>query len=395
MKRAIFILSTVFVLFSCKNNLVKKNDLNSENLKGNVVGFINVEYKALEKFGEPVKGELNSDIYGSSFVKTFDLNGNIVEFLRLFGLDKSLTYKYYYDESGRLSFIDYFDLEDKLISKFKYEYDSDSKIKNIKQYNGNGELLFVNEFNYNELNQLIKEVPYTPTKKDPINQSYKLYKYFGDSLKTHSELTPNGIIIKTDKYKVDKLIESIDAANKDTIKYEFNENGDISIERRNISKFKLKTMYNYKYDSQGNWIEMIKYITQDIPNKEEYKPFTITYRTIFYGPESAVVRADSILNTSTYKKEYLAKKMIEIQERNCNEIHVRENIIENFKTRLPDWKIILESLSISVLGDCKYRAYFVLQSKEYSYLKKKITFLFSYSNDFSIFEITEFTEDPF
>lgn len=59
-KNYYFVFMICVLCISCNNENELKNDLEKANLKGSVKSTTENTYQAIEKFGEIVKGELNS-----------------------------------------------------------------------------------------------------------------------------------------------------------------------------------------------------------------------------------------------------------------------------------------------------------------------------------------------
>lgn len=378
---------------SCQRNKVNESDIAKDNLKGDVWGIIKVGYKAVEKFGEPTKGELQSDFSDLNFVKTYNKEGNTLENISLYGFEKFVIYKNFYDESGKRDYIDANNPDGTLNSKFKNEYDSDGKLKYTKTYDSNGKLTSTEESIYNDLKQLVKEETSYPTNESPVNPYSTIYEYQGDSIKTVSLIGSDGKVFEYEKFRDNKKIES----KKDPYisEFQYNENDDISIEKVNDSHSKIIITYKYKYDGRGNWIELVKYGSPDIPNYNILHPLSIYYRTIFYGPNTNNLTAEEILNNSVYKSEYESEQIKKLQEKYCNEAFVKEQILNYFSNNLPDWTVLKNRLKISSFGECKFNIYSILQNNEYSSIKKQVSFVFTYKDDYSGFTVSDVKESNY
>jgi hypothetical protein len=160
------------------------------------------------------------------------------------------------------------------------------------------------EYAYNNKNQLTKKTPVYPLKNQERYNDTITYEYFGDSLKiVRYNNSPN----KKDcyeKYKFDKKISS-DPGN-DFREFTYNEFGDIASEKMGYTGSKLILVYKYKYDSGGNWIELVKYGKPDLPNYDKLHPLRIVFRSIIYRTSGPDPTAKEILAESTYLKEFQA-----------------------------------------------------------------------------------------
>lgn len=380
----------IFILIACNDRNINETDLIKDNLKGNVLGVIQVEYKAVEKFGEPVKDKLVQDLFNTNSVRTYNTRGNLIEDWRLLGVEKVTSFKYYYNESNKLDYNDYFDSSDKMSTRSKYTYESDGRIKNETRYDGEGKFTFTLEYTYNKKNQLVNTTPIYPIINQERYNDTTTYEYLGDSIKIVRHFNS---LYKTnyyEKFRFDKKISS-DPGN-DFREFTYNENGDIATEKMGYRTAKLILVYKYKYDSNGNWIELVKYGKPDIPNYDQLHPLSIIYRTIIYRTPGVEKTAKDILEESSYLKEYQETARLRIQEQYCNESTVQNNLIKTLKEKLPDWKVLLSSMNIIPLNDCKYKMNFIIQSIMYSDIKKDIELVFSYNEDYTRFNISEWKE---
>lgn len=395
MKNLLSVCLMCLVISSCQKKNIKDSDLLKENLKENVVGIISVGYKATEKFGEPTKGELSTDFSELNFVETYNKEGNTEEHISLYGMEKLGIYKYHYNELGKRDYLDIFNPDGSLNSKFRDEYDPDGKIKNVKQYDGNGKLMSTKESIYNEQNQLVKETTSYPVNEAPVNPYTTVYEYQGDSIKTVSLVGSNGLTFEYEKFKNSRKIVSMQQ--KYLSEFEYNEFGDISVEKMSHvnSNSKIILIYKYKYDIKGNWVELVKYGAPDIPNYDKLHPMFIIYRTIFYDKGAGNLNADSILNNSIYKAEYDTENARKLQEKYCNEAFVREKVIEYFKLKLPEWTPLSYSINITPLENCKFKIDLIAQLIEYKYNKRHVEFIFAYEDDYSAYNVIDLKETKY
>jgi hypothetical protein len=233
MKKLLLILLCVPLLFSCgeKENdtenteqneeneeLGKDNDLQKENLKGNIKCIVESHYKATKSFGEIEKGEK---------IISHQINDTI-----------KYNHKGYITETSK-------DLGIKLW-KYYYKYNEEGLLKRITTYY-NSKLLSKEEYKYNNKNQLIETVYYS--KPNPLlsHQDTSL------SMQEREEYKYNqiGKLIEKSFYSIDykPIFEHIN----------------------NPEAIELKSKYVYKYDKIGNKIESISYdIYEKISGKYQF-----------------------------------------------------------------------------------------------------------------------------
>lgn len=378
----------LFITVSCTEKAEIENDLKKENLKGDVAGIINVEYKAELKFGEPKKGELVVDLQNSNWIKTYNQAGNIVEDIRLFGVQKYFSFKHFYNDSGRLVNVDHLNVMDQLTERTKYKYDSEGKVLNEDHYKGDGTYSLTLDYFYDKNNQLIKITPNYPiVNKNHLNDTI-IYEYSGDSIKI--ERSNYGWSKAYTKFKYGKKIEW--NPGNDLRKYTYNSNGDIETETVGDPPTRVILIYKYEYDSIGNWISLIKYFKPDIPNYNKSFPEKMVYRTIHYRKPDKELSGNEILEESPYWKDFQESEKLKLQLKNCNESVVKEKIIANFNDKITDWKVLEKSIKISDQGNCSYRIILILQNKTFSYIRKKIEFTFLYLDDYSGFKASDWSE---
>ncbi len=199
------------------------------NLKGKVKSIRETPYKAVEKFGEVVKG----DIYSNEEL-LFDEKGNITE-KNIFNIE-SLEFKWI------------------------YKYDENEKKIEDKLFSSNGNLISRQTYKYDEKGNLIE----TNSLNDDGSLFGKLtYKY-----------DKKGNRIESSWFNNDGNLDS-----KHTLKYD--EKGN-KIEKSRFNKDGIligQWTYRYTYyDQKDNWTQRIEY---EIENDIE-KASVITERTIEY-----------------------------------------------------------------------------------------------------------------
>ena len=146
----------VFVSFS--PSAINKKDPTDLNLKGKVKTLTETMFKAVDKFGEIQKGE----IQGKDII-LFNDKGNRIE------------YNYYNSDDGRLSENDIFKYDDKgnklektsynsdgsLAYKYTYKYDDNGNNIEYNRYKSDGSLMFKNKYKYDDKGNQIESNSYT------------------------------------------------------------------------------------------------------------------------------------------------------------------------------------------------------------------------------------------
>ncbi len=112
-----------------QNKERKKTDLDEMDLKGKVKSVKESEYKAVNKFGEIEKGEVQREP-----VYLFNTEGNITE-LAEYNSDGSLDKKwiYKYDDKGNKVERAWYESDGSLNQKYTYEYEYDKQGNWIKK----------------------------------------------------------------------------------------------------------------------------------------------------------------------------------------------------------------------------------------------------------------------
>lgn len=254
----ITLIAIPLLLLGCENNQKEKTDLTEMNLIGEVKQFQEIDYDAIEKFGEVVKGEQDGFIKESYFNEQgaetatywyeFDRNqgyrfeiindqdGNKLE-ERDFGLDNKLSsiVKYTYDDNWNLIEENSYNDDGSLFRRHKYEIDNKGNVIKSNEYDQAGILITSNIYTYDENNNKVEWAEYDSNGKLEIKSNYKYDKQ-------------NNIIeINTDFPELENSFGRIGT-----------------------------TYYNYEYDKRGNWIKRIEFVGTGKKAKK------ITYRTITY-----------------------------------------------------------------------------------------------------------------
>lgn len=253
MKKILFLLFVPLV--SCSQ--LSKNDLQKENLKGQVKSVKEIAFNGVEKFGEVMKGKL-TDYQNVNTLKKFNEKGNEIEIKHYSGDGRTLDYvdKLNYDKKGNRILLEFY-RDGKLEVVDKYQYDAKRNRIEEQRYYSDGILSHVEKYKYDEKGNQIETQRYNSdgTPED----SMKKYKY-----------DENGSIIEEQTcYLSDgKCFTTL-------YKYKYDSKGNKIEEQTNYSQTggNSTIVSQYKYDSKGNWIIKIESQDQDllyIERKIEY-----------------------------------------------------------------------------------------------------------------------------
>jgi hypothetical protein len=277
---------------------INLNDLKRDNIKGNVKSVKQLTFRAVEKFGEIEKEEFEKKKNEEHFVSNgyleydietkYDKEGFIIELnskvlnyyfnkheKRKYNINKNVVEVVDFHDDGLISQIskNTYNNKGKLIGTKSYEYiDSTEKLFNKKQF------LYDDNDNKVEFNVFLKDTLYKKIKYKYLENNRKFEEYvymFDGKLKEYS------VKVLDNKMRVDEVLSF--NSNKDLIKkvsYLYYDNDEIEYEKeidivkgdRLIKNYKydkygnitelnalygktlINTIYEYKYDSNGNWI---------------------------------------------------------------------------------------------------------------------------------------------
>lgn len=309
------------------DNKTKLSDIEKLDLKGNIKSIKSIQYLANEKFGEIVKEKVTWDKYANYNI-LFNKAGNQIEYSEYSydNLEAKTIFKY--DEKGNITEQNEYSSNGNLQEKLKLKtddegnpimcdiYKSDGKLKNkiiwvrikkkIKEYQKSdsiGKLVskFINTYDKDNLIESIEyglegrlEKKYffkydsngNQIEIQVLNSDENLIKLETSVFDKNNNLVENniydsnGTLKNKHSYKYDIQNNLIEHTNNDidvgTFTYKYNEKEDL-YEQVNFNLKKEKTYdlkRTYKYDSFGNWTEMIEF--------NGIIPKTITEREIVY-----------------------------------------------------------------------------------------------------------------
>jgi hypothetical protein len=286
MKRVFFIVSLFAIISSCSSD-VKKNDLEEENLKGEV---ILVTTNSIHTEDESRSGEIYFKVYNDQGMMTKQFSGMLGKFFTLYETiydnERKVLVKTTQNWGAGIS-----KLEEKYLYNINGKLESfDNQGLNIKHtYNEDGELLktiMSSEFNWSQ----VVDYFYSKSKLDSTAGTTKN----GDEVSYYTRIFGEDIEIGK-RYDVEtsgnKVLRVITYLKKD-------ENGnDIEelFDEFNSNGIKIKSTtkkYEYNYDENGNWIQQRQI--------EEGVLKITTNRTIVYkGGETGIYinEIDKIINS--------------------------------------------------------------------------------------------------
>ncbi len=283
MKKAVCLL--LIIITACsdfKKSYGKKTHVESALLKGNVKQIKHTYYKALNKFGEIIQGDM--DTTKAVNLMVYNGEGNIIHAVEY---DKegnlSLIKKSKYGTNGNIlewkGYLSDGSIKDSSI----YEYNEEENIKALKSYLANGELNFKESVTYDE-NGNQSEIFHCAYDSD-LDNTFRVFNTFdnkGNVTKTiFTSLGLDTTARETRKYDENsRLIEYTTYSPNDRVTsktlYKYDENGNNCEVKSYGLDNELKNIYIYKYelDKKGNWIKQYTFHNDD--------PKTICVRKITY-----------------------------------------------------------------------------------------------------------------
>ena len=277
------------------------NDLKIMRIKGNVRSLSETTYKASDKFGEIVKGEITGknslilfettgmireeqyfDSKGkaqSAKKNMYDSRGNKIE--NAYRSDGKLdnTKKISYDSIGNITEETIYNSEGILESKYKYKYIG-RKLTEACQYNSDGNVTNIELYGYDLNGNKTEENFYNS--EGEMTDSHR----FIAETDTEGNLTVKDVFVvegieNTSWEKFDITGNKIAQGSgkpgdggSSVIEYRYDSNGNLIEERSSEPETLLK--YEYEFDSRGNWIKKIAF------EKKVAIPQFITERKIVY-----------------------------------------------------------------------------------------------------------------
>lgn len=229
MNRVLLIISLAIVLTSCSND--KKN--------WDIEKIETVAFEPIDKFGEISGGEV-LDIGHED-----DANTNIN-----------------YDEYGKILFIDFLDKDLNMYEKCVFEYNEFDSIKEKKQYNQKGELIFKWVNTYNSKKKISQSIKFN-TDGEPLEKIEFNYLPNGNLKKQKHihQMDSESKFWMVDEFKYNEdgmiieIIGSSSVLSDGTEKFAYDDLNRV-IKREYYDKDKkLNNVRKIKYDEQGNLVE--------------------------------------------------------------------------------------------------------------------------------------------
>lgn len=281
-----FLLAIIVLLGSC-GTYNSKNDLEKENLQGNVKSVMEIHYNVIEKFGKIEKGEKKGFItihynqWGNKFEKNL-LGAPISVHLTL---RKRCSYQY--DDQGNMNEESCYNLDGSLYRKHIYKYDNVGNMIERNDYNANGNLEIRFTFKNDDQGKNTESIWYT----DPDSDQF--------TTKTVYEYDDRGNMIEGNDYSFsgnfksgftrsyDELGNKVEETIYDRGDKNYNRNFTYKYdEQRNVveknvinssprySPDLFKYSHEYEYDKSRNWVKNIRFL--------DGKPYLIIKREIEY-----------------------------------------------------------------------------------------------------------------
>lgn len=285
MKLKIYSIVIIASLLFCSCNKSKeiKNDLDKENLSGNVKSVTENYFFAVEKFGKIVKGDAFRDFLGelmdSSYIE-FNNNGYII---KSFSIIKE---KNHYNDKNQLILKQYLSDDLKTANTVTYKYDNNGYLiesnedlsKNKTKYlnDKNGNCIELNQ--YDSIGNLFNKGKTKISFNKEGNRIEERKSYNDDGSFSHHSKT----IFDKNENEIESCLYDESGKIYEKINSKYNSQNlltEMIVKQEYIENVceKWTKLYNYKYtkfDSNKNWTEKIEY--------ENGKPIQIIERKIVY-----------------------------------------------------------------------------------------------------------------
>jgi len=254
-----------------------QNSLTIENIKGDVKTLSEYSFTALDKIDGIKKGQLKRNDGGADYQKTYNLSGNLIEYLNL---KNQTTIKSIYDDKQNIVEEISTDIDSVFLFTNKYKYDSDNNIIEKTQYDSVG--TFNSKYTYrHDSNKNIIERNFYNSKK---NLEGRLsYKY-----------DTNNKLLENSKY---------DSAGNLKFKFTYIHDLNGNVIEKNVfdssEKLKSKFTYEYKLDNNNNWVQCVEF--------ENSLPTYILVRKIEYQLNNQKISNKEEFSLDYFYKGYHSK----------------------------------------------------------------------------------------
>lgn len=261
--KIVIVLTLIISLVSCENKKELNNDLKEFNIYGNVKQIKNKYYGAKESFGEIEKGKFNGVL-----IKIFNYEGNQIK-EKNYNTDGSVNVKiiFKYNNKGLKTEERPYGKDGTPYNYFNYSYNNVNQIISETLFHiSKKTIIHKDSFEYDKKGNLITETSYNSKKMQAVSR----YKYDGLSRKIeYNYYGINGLLKWIRKYNYDdnnRLLEniSIDSYSKEMKRktgYKYDDFGNVNEKSEYDADGSLKerTVYEYEYDKNNNWIKKITY----------------------------------------------------------------------------------------------------------------------------------------
>lgn len=284
--KKLLLLSFAIIFIGCVEK--KENDLLEKGLNGEVKMISELNYKAIEKFGSPVKENLDT-----KWTYTFDEKGNEIE-QNKFNKSEELVKKTAsnYDKNGNLIDKIEYKANGDLKRKYTYKHDVNENIIEVNEYNANNKLSLKDIYNYDEEGNEIEHYVYWSNGDLRIKWTSK-YDEIGNKIES-LEHSGSGTINERNAYMYDNNRNLVERNLYDA--YNVIENGSVSYGGE-ILEYK----WIFKYNTMGHLIEETIYNSNDILQfmrifKYEFdEKENWIVKTEFKGSEEGKIKATEII----------------------------------------------------------------------------------------------------
>lgn len=266
MTRLLLFLFTIIYCSCSSKHTVPKTDLEKYGLNGRVEMIMYSDFDPININGVVEKGN-ETNLFLQDKILKFSPEGNL---MFTYSSSNSTT-EYKYDDKGNLEITFFKDSKNKLTTQHKHSYENNTLIKTdifdenglntstiYYKYDGGGNLIeeqskgtsgisnFKREYEY-ERGHIAKQVDYDDANKP---QFIRMFKYENGSLISSIFFTPDS---------TSHLVYSYDSKGNETkIQDLSRKDNDYNMLSLNITPSYREKIFNYKYDSNGNWTEQIE-----------------------------------------------------------------------------------------------------------------------------------------
>ena len=254
MKYQLLSLCILLCLFSCTELMsqTKENDLTEANLKGKVKSERTIDFHAVEKNDEIVRGKIST--YGNNYQVLYNIDGNRIEMTN-YNSNRLNMFNPINKNDGNGNQV--YQSDEILKDKHTYKYDDEGNKIEENEYNKEGNLVKRNIYKYDDDGNKIEENEYI---YERLSDKHT-YKYDGNG-NMIEENSPNwsraykydgeGNVVEQNIYNSNGSLDK-----KWTFKY--NKEGNLVKWNQYNSNGSLDKKWTYKYNKEGNWVKTNSY----------------------------------------------------------------------------------------------------------------------------------------